>query len=126
MANSERTHVMSLRLSDDEYRILEAKTKLARNRSMSDTIRFLIIEGMVYDIDYSHLIDCNVQLGKIGTNLNQIAYKINKTGSIYQTDIDAIKREMEEIWKVQKSYLRRQPLAHPEIPKFISKSQEID
>ena len=90
MANSERTHVMSLRLSDDEYWILEAKTKLARNRSMSDTIRFLIIEGMVYDIDYSHLIDCNVQLGKIGTNLNQIAYKINKTGSIYQTDIDAI------------------------------------
>jgi hypothetical protein len=61
-----------------------AKTKLARNRSMSDTIRFLIIEGMVYNIDYSHLIDCNVQLGKIGTNLNQIAYKINKTGSIYR------------------------------------------
>ena len=49
-------------------------------------------------------------LGKIGANLNQIAKRVNETRSIYQADMDAIKGEMEKIWKVQKAMLKKQPV----------------
>lgn len=113
MANRERNHELKVFLSDDEHRILEGKFKLSDKRSRSDFIRQLIIEGMVYEVDYSYLREYNTQLGKIGANINQIAHRINTTRSIYQTDMDEIKKEVQEIWRLQKSMLSRQP--YPEV-----------
>ena len=55
MPNRTRTHDLRVYLSDDEYRILEAKIKLANMHSRSAFIRQLIIEGIVYDVDCSYL-----------------------------------------------------------------------
>ncbi len=109
MPNRTRTHDLRVYLSDDEYRILEAKTKLANMHSRSAFIRQLIIEGIVYDVDYSYLREYNYQLGRIGNNINQIAHRANTTGSIYKSDIDQLKKEMQEIWRLQKSMLSQQP-----------------
>ena len=103
MEERSRKHRFTLRLSDDEARILEGKFKLSGMRSRSSFIRQLIIEGFVYDVDYSYLREYNVGLAKIGTNINQIAHRIN------QTDINEIKKEMEKLWRLQKSMLSRQP-----------------
>jgi len=88
MEERSRNNRFTLRLSDDEARILENKFKLSGMRSRSSFIRQLIIEGIVYDVDYSYLRDYNVGLARIGTNINQIARRINETRSIYQTDIN--------------------------------------
>lgn len=113
MANRERKHELKVFLSDDEHRILEGKFKLSDKRSRSDFIRQLIIEGIVYVVDYSYLREYNMELGKIGTNINQIAHRINTTHSIYQTDMDEINRKVDEVWRLQKSMLSRQP--YPEV-----------
>ncbi len=60
-------------------------------------------------MDYSYLQEYNTGLGKIGGNINQIAKRINETRSIYQADIDEIKKEMEKLWQLQKSMLSMQP-----------------
>ena len=109
MPNRTRKHEMILRLSDDEYRILDGKTRLAKMRSKSAFIRQLIVEGIVYDVDYSYMRNYNYQLGKIGNNINQIAHRINETESIFKADIDEVKNQMSELWKVQKSMLSQQP-----------------
>ena len=109
MEERSRKHRFTLRLSDDEARILEGKFKLSGMRSRSSFIRQLIIEGIVYDVDYSYLRDYNVGLARIGTNINQIAHRINETRSIYQTDINEIQKEMDKLWQLQKSMLSRQP-----------------
>ena len=109
MEKRARNNVLYLRLSDDEMRILNAKAKLAGMRNRSDFLRQLIIEGLVYDVDYSYLREYNYQLSKIGGNINQIAKRINETRSIFQTDIDEIKKEMEKLWQLQKSTVSRQP-----------------
>ena len=113
MPNRTRKHEMILRLSDDEYRILDGKTRLAKTRSKSAFIRQLIVEGIVYDVDYSYMRNYNYQLGKIGSNINQIAHRINETGSIYKADIDEVKNQMSELWKVQKNMLAQQPYLKP-------------
>ena len=107
--NRTRKHQVTLRLSDDEMRILKAKARLSGMKSRSAFLRQLIIEGIVYDVDYSDLREYNMGLGRIGTNINQIAKRINETRSIYQKDIDDIQKEMDALWQLQKSMLSRQP-----------------
>lgn len=109
-SNRSRKHKFTLYLSDDEHRILCTKFKISGMRSKSSFLRQLIIAGFVYDVDYSYLREYNYLLGKIGANLNQIAKRVNETRSIYQTDMDEIKGEMAELWKVQKAMLKKQPV----------------
>ena len=110
MKNRERKHKFTLYLSDDEMRILEAKTRYMGMQSKAQLLRQLLVESELYVVDYSELHEYNIQLGRIGTNINQIAHRINETRSIYQTDIDKLQKEMDKIWQLQKSMLSKQPL----------------
>ena len=79
-------------------------------QSKSAFIRHLILYGYVYEVNYSYLQEYNTALARIGNNLNQIAKRINTTGSIYKNDINEVKEIMEKIWHTQKSMLSQQPL----------------
>ncbi|MEL7626516.1 MAG: plasmid mobilization relaxosome protein MobC [Anaerolineaceae bacterium] len=41
----------------------------------------------------------------VGININQIAHHLNATGNIYRSDIEAIKKMLDEIWQLQRSIL---------------------
>lgn len=45
----------------------------------------------------------NALLGNIGSNLNQIAKRMNSTNTIYKKDMEEIKKLMNQIWQLQKS-----------------------
>ncbi|MCR5324199.1 MAG: plasmid mobilization relaxosome protein MobC [Lachnospiraceae bacterium] len=108
MKNRSRNNSFTLYLNDDEKRILDAKWKLSGMKSRSAYIRQMLLEGIVYDVDYSELREYNYQLGKIGNNINQIAHKVNSTDEITGSEIDALKKEMDEVWRLQKSMLSQQ------------------
>ena len=110
MANRNRTHPVQFYLSDDEQYILNTKFKASGMKSMSAFLRKLILYGYVYDVDYSYLRNYNTELGRISSNLNQIAKRVNSTGNIYQEDINEVKELMNKIWRTQKSMLSKQPL----------------
>ena len=71
-------------LSNDEQYILNTKFKASGMKSMSAFLRKLVLYGYVYDVDYSYLRNYNTELGRISSNLNQIAKRVNSTGNIYQ------------------------------------------
>ena len=110
MANRTRTNRNEFHLNDDEQYILNEKFRLSGMKSKSAFLRKLILYGYVYDVDYSYLRNYNTELGRISSNLNQIAKRINSTGNIYQEDIDEVKELMNEVWRTQKSMLSKQPL----------------
>ena len=109
MKDIERPHKMTLRLSDDEYRILDSKTVAMKAPSMSYVIRKLLVDAMLYEVDLREFRNIDTQLARIGNNLNQIAKRINETRSIYQTDIDEIKKEFKEICRLQEYMLSKLP-----------------
>ena len=109
MENRERTHRFTLRLSDQENRILETKMKLNKDPSKSYVIRRLIVDAELYEIDYREFREIATQLARIGNNINQIAKRVNETRSIYQTDIDQIKKEFKEICRLQESMQSKLP-----------------
>ena len=110
MANRKRTNPVLFYLDDDEQYILDEKFRVSGMKSKSAFLRKLILYGYVYDVDYSYLRNYNTELGRISSNLNQIAKRINSTGNIYQEDIDEVKELMNEVWRTQKSMLSKQPL----------------
>lgn len=110
MANRKRTNPVQIYLDDDEQYILDEKFRVSGMKSKSAFLRKLILYGYVYDVDYRYLRNYNTELGRISSNLNQIAKRINSTGNIYQEDMDEVKELMNEVWRTQKSMLSKQPL----------------
>ena len=110
MANRTRTHRNEFHLNDDEQYILDEKFRLSKMKSKSAFLRKLVLYGFVYDVDYSHIREMNAQLGNIGSNLNQIAKRVNSTNTIYKKDMEEIKELMNQIWQLQKSMVSKQPL----------------
>lgn len=110
MANRKRTNPVQFYLDDEEQYILDEKFKLSDMKSKSAFLRKLILYGYVYDVDYSYLRNYNTELGRISSNLNQIAKRVNSTGNIYKEDMDEVKELMNEVWRTQKSMLSKQPL----------------
>ena len=98
MANRKRTNPVQFYLDDDEQYILDEKFRLSGMKSKSAFLRKLILYGYVYDVDYSYLRNYNTELGRISSNLNQIAKRINSTGNIYQEDMDEVKELMNEVY----------------------------
>ena len=107
--NRSRKNQIILYLSDDEKFILDEKTKLSGMTSRAAFLRQLIVYGFVYDVDYAELHEYNTLLSRIGTNLNQIAKRMNATGHVYDADVKQVKELMEEVWRTQKSMLSKQP-----------------
>ena len=97
-------------LNEHENEILEAKFKQSGKQSKSQFLRQLILEGFVYDIDFSEIQRYNFLLSNISNNINQVAHRINETRSIYHSDIEQIKKEMEKLWQLQRSMLSSLPL----------------
>ena len=110
MVNRKRTNPVQFYLDDDEQYILDEKFRLSGMKNKSAFLRKLILYGYVYDVDYSYLRNYNTELGRISSNLNQIAKRINSTGNIYKEDMDEVKELMNEVWRTQKSMLSKQPL----------------
>ena len=44
-------------------------------------------------------------LSAIGRNINQIAKRVNSTSSIYMTDIEELKEDIQNIWQLQRTIL---------------------
>ena len=109
MKNITHRNSFHIFLNDEETEILEKKFKLSGKNSKSAFIRQLIIKGFVFDIDFSEIQRYNYLLSNIANNVNQVAHRCNETRSVYRSDIDELKKEIDKIWQLQKSMLSMLP-----------------
>ncbi len=93
-----RSHLIKIRASEEELKALqEAKgakgtlARYAREKLLSDTTH---IERQQTIKEYADLV---FQLKKIGTNINQIAYQLNKNDLTKVEVIVALRKELELI-----------------------------
>lgn len=77
----ERNLDFHIRLNDIEYDKLE-EMSLKSKMTKSDVIRNLILEKEIKEKPGYEFYEVMKELSKIGVNLNQIAYRANKTNSI--------------------------------------------
>lgn len=109
MTNRFRKNQVLLFLTDKELEVLNKKTEISGKSSRSAFLRDLIVHGFSYEVDYSYLREYNTILGRISSNINQIAKRLNSSGSVYAEDINEIKKDMETLWQSQRYVLSKQP-----------------
>ena len=97
MANRTRSIVLRVSVTTEERALIEKKMQQMGTRCFSTYARKMLIDGYVIKIDYSDIKAMTAELQKIGTNINQIARRVNATGTIYAQDIEDIKGVLNEI-----------------------------
>ena len=89
--------------------MIERKMQQMGTGCFSIYARKMLIDGYVIRLDYSDVKAMTAELQKIGTNINQIAKRVNATRTLYAQDIEDIKGAMAEIWQLQRSILSKAP-----------------
>ncbi len=89
-------------VTEEERALIEQKMKLVPTRNMAAYLRKISIDGYIIQTDHSDIKAMTAEIQKIGVNINQIAKRVNATGSIYQEDIEEIKGVLAEIWRLQR------------------------
>ena len=102
MSGRKRTMQIKFRVTEKERALIENKMKLVPTRNMESYLRKMAIDGCIIQIDHSDIKAMTAEIQKIGVNINQIARRVNATGSVYQDDIEEIKGVLAEIWRLQR------------------------
>ena len=89
-------------VTEEERALIEQKMKLVPTRNMAAYLRKIAIDGYIIQTDHSDIKAMTTEIQKIGVNINQIAKRVNATGSVYQEDIEEIKGVLAEIWRLQR------------------------
>lgn len=85
-----------IRLSDEEYELL--KNKVAQTSFSTTTyIRKLIVEEKVVKYDFGILTSCRKEMHRIGSNVNQMAKRLNSTSDMFIEDVDEIREHLSEL-----------------------------
>ena len=102
MDGRKRTVQIKFRVTEAERDLILEKMKLVPTRNMAAYLRKIAIDGYIIQIDHSDIKAMTAEIQKIGVNVNQIAKRVNSTGSVYQEDIEEIKGVLAEIWRLQR------------------------
>ena len=109
MANRKRQIVLRVPVTPEERAIIQQKMAQLGTKNFSAYARKMLIDGYIIHMDTSDIRAQTAELQKIGVNVNQIARRVNATGTVYEADIQEIKERLAQIWQLQRSILSSQP-----------------
>ena len=96
MANRTRNNGIYLMLSDDELEILNKKYELSGCKTLRQFIMKCLLEKDVFVLDMQVFKDMSTNIGRITSNVNQIAKRVNSTGIIYKDDMNDLRKLLEK------------------------------
>ncbi len=87
----------SFKATEEEMDIIQQKMKAFGITNQSAFIRAMTLNGYVLKLDLSELHQAVRLMGSMSNNVNQIARKLHEGGSMYETEIDEIKANQDEL-----------------------------
>lgn len=87
MANRKRGIVLRVPVTAEERALIEQRIKRLHSSNFSDYARKMLIFGCIINVDYSDIKAQTAEIQKVGINVNQIAKRINATGTVCAQDI---------------------------------------
>lgn len=86
-------------VSENELNSIKVRMQEANISNLSMYLRKVAIDGYIITQDFSDLRKIVYELGKLGTNVNQIAKVANTYGvaELYKDDIEGIRKELAKI-----------------------------
>ena len=109
MVNLKRPVQIKFRVSQSEQLKIQERMHECGIKNQARYLRLMAINGCIIKPDYTEIKEMNYELHKIGVNINQIAKKVNSTGTICTDEINQLKEMMDAIWQSQKYILSDEP-----------------
>jgi hypothetical protein len=101
--NKKRPHQVTFRLSDEELEILKEKIS-SSGKKQQEYLRRAALEMQITNM--APLKELIPEMKKQGTNLNQVAKKLNENGYVdYGNVLAGTLKEVKETWQSLKQYL---------------------
>lgn len=107
--NRMRDKQINIRVTDCEYQVIMKRMEETGFSSLREYIVDAATNGFLIKVDYSDLKSLIYEINKIGTNINQIAYKINSENAVYKSEIEAVQDDVDMIWKIIRAKLYQTP-----------------
>lgn len=109
MKNRLRNIDLHVMVTEEEKELILKRMNNIGVTNMGAFIRKMAIDGEIFLIDNMPLKEMNMNLTRVGSNINQIAKRVNSTDRYYKEDFIEIKEMLDEIWQLQKSILLKLP-----------------
>ena len=109
MSGRKRTVQIKFYVTEEERDLIAEKMKLIPTRNMAAYLRKIAIDGYIIQVDHADIKAMTAEIQKIGVNINQIAKRVNSTGSVYQEDIELKASSCVGIWIALSASLPRPP-----------------
>ena len=96
----------TLRVTPAQWQMIQERMARVGLNDFNRYARQMLIDGYFFVIDdRKEIKEMTYEINKIGTNINQIAYNLNSTGTVSKDDVDEIKFLMASVWEVQRQLL---------------------
>ena len=102
-----RIHDLHAAFTTEELEQLHQKMAEAGVRNRSSFIRKMALDGYIVKLNLEEITEMIRLLRFSSNNLNQIAKKVNATGSVYGAEIAEMQAKQEEIWELARDILAR-------------------
>jgi len=97
LAQRKRDISLGFRVSEEEKELIMKKMYQLGTDNFNAYAIKMLIDGYVIKHDFKELKTLTAELGKIGSNVNQIAKRANETRTVYEEDIKDVLRMLHQI-----------------------------
>jgi hypothetical protein len=98
---------LAFRVTREERDLIERRMKQAGIQNLRAYIVKQAVDGRVIRVELDSVKDMVRLLSNATNNINQIARRVNETGSVYAADIEDLRGHYEGLWTQAKEILRR-------------------
>jgi len=105
MSHRKRSYQKIIRFDEEELLFLKKKMSLANTRNFEHYARQMLLGGLIIHKDFTAIRKLIIQMTRIGTNINQIAKKVNQTGQMNQEDLILLQRNFRHLSEEVNRYL---------------------
>ena len=94
-------------VSEEEKALIEEKMAQVGMTNLSAYLRKIAIDGRIIRLELPELKELVSLLRHTSNNINQIARRMNESGRIYDTDLEAVTQNQERLWDMANEILTR-------------------
>ncbi|MDE6519165.1 MAG: plasmid mobilization relaxosome protein MobC [Ruminococcus sp.] len=96
---NKRNKYLKIRVSEEELNAIKKKFQNSGMDTLSGFVRAMIFEGYIVQMDENEIHAIYQLVGNIANSINQIALRVNRTGNIYDKDIEDIQFRLNLLWQ---------------------------
>ena len=95
-----RRHILTFRVNDEELAAINKRYAETSFKSRGDFCRYSALTVMNVEEDTEDIKQIVRHISSISNSFNQVAHRVNKSGKLYDEDIDDMKERLEEVWQL--------------------------